>query len=227
MFAVIPAFNEAQSVGAVVATLRGSGVFDEGWPRSGIVVVDDGSTDATAEIAEAAGAMVVRTPKNLGKGGAMLFAYDGLPSVAESGDDRVAFFDADLVGLTEDHVREIAKVSERGFDMVAGLRVKGPVANVVQIVAPLITGQRIVRRWVLDGLPQTCWSGYRIEVAMNDVLERGHGRTAIVMFPGLSARTKLHKTGLFGGLLGQWKMARQIAATKKALRSSGGMSCEL
>jgi glycosyltransferase involved in cell wall biosynthesis len=227
MFAIVPAYNEAPSVGAVVGALRASGVFADPWPRGGIVVIDDGSTDATAEIAEDAGAMVIRTPKNLGKGGAMLYAYEGLPSVEEAGDDRVAFFDADLVGLTADHVREIAAVSKRGFDMVAGLRVKGPVANVVQIVAPLITGQRIVRRWVLDDLPQTCWSGYRIEVAMNDVIERGHGRTAIVMLPGLSARTKLHKTGLFDGLLGQWKMTRQIAATRKALRSSGGLSCAL
>ncbi len=60
---VIPAFNEEASVGAVVGAVLGQGVD--------ALVVDDGSTDATAERARHAGAAVVCLPVNLGVGGAL------------------------------------------------------------------------------------------------------------------------------------------------------------
>ncbi|TML17536.1 MAG: glycosyltransferase family 2 protein, partial [Actinobacteria bacterium] len=60
---VIPAFNEAQSVGPVVVK-----VSSLGYPA---LVVDDGSIDRTAEVAEQAGAVVLRLPVNLGVGGAL------------------------------------------------------------------------------------------------------------------------------------------------------------
>jgi glycosyltransferase involved in cell wall biosynthesis len=60
---IIPAHNEAETVGEVVQAVR-----DEGFP---VVVVDDGSTDATAELADRAGATVLRLVVNLGVGGAL------------------------------------------------------------------------------------------------------------------------------------------------------------
>ena len=63
--AVVPARNEEGAVGRVVAELR---AFD---PELDVVVIDDGSEDATAERAQAAGAAVVRLPFNLGIGGAV------------------------------------------------------------------------------------------------------------------------------------------------------------
>jgi glycosyltransferase involved in cell wall biosynthesis len=62
---VIPAFNEEGGIGAVVAGIRAAGPFAE------VLVVDDGSTDATADRAEAAGARVVRHPYNKGNGAAV------------------------------------------------------------------------------------------------------------------------------------------------------------
>jgi glycosyltransferase involved in cell wall biosynthesis len=67
--AIVPAFNEAGMVGRVVRdVLREGSGFDA-------VVVDDGSTDATAAEAEAAGAVVIRHPFNLGIGGAVQSGY--------------------------------------------------------------------------------------------------------------------------------------------------------
>jgi len=66
---VVPALNEERSVGPLVADIRAES------QKLGIeivpVVIDDGSTDRTAEVAAAAGARVVQLPKNLGIGGAV------------------------------------------------------------------------------------------------------------------------------------------------------------
>jgi glycosyltransferase involved in cell wall biosynthesis len=63
--AIVPAHNEAESIGAVVREIRG---FD---PHVEVVVVDDGSVDRTAALAAEAGAHVLRLPFNLGIGGAV------------------------------------------------------------------------------------------------------------------------------------------------------------
>ena len=63
--AIVPAFNEEASVARVVDELR---AFDPGLE---VVVIDDGSTDRTAEVARGRGARVVRLPFNLGIGGAV------------------------------------------------------------------------------------------------------------------------------------------------------------
>jgi hypothetical protein len=74
MVCVIPAYNEEASIASVVAEVRGR------WPEAACLVVDDGSTDATASRAAAAGAQVCRLPFNLGIGGAVqtgcLYAYE-------------------------------------------------------------------------------------------------------------------------------------------------------
>jgi glycosyltransferase involved in cell wall biosynthesis len=63
--AVVPAFNEQQNVGRVIEEIR---AFDPGLD---IVVVDDGSVDATAAVARQHGAIVLRLPFNVGIGGAV------------------------------------------------------------------------------------------------------------------------------------------------------------
>jgi glycosyltransferase involved in cell wall biosynthesis len=72
--AIVPAFNEAASIAEVVSEIRD---FDRDLE---VLVVDDGSIDATGAIAEAAGATVLRLPINLGIGGAVqagyLYAYE-------------------------------------------------------------------------------------------------------------------------------------------------------
>src|SRR2546422_10099145 len=75
--AAIPAFNEGPTIGSVV--LRAKQYAEE------VVVIDDGSTDDTAEIASLAGAHVIQHARNLGKGTAIrsawLFARERHPEV--------------------------------------------------------------------------------------------------------------------------------------------------
>ncbi len=62
---IIPAFNEAETIGPLVERLK------ELYPSFEIIVVDDGSSDATAEAARKAGALVFRHPYNIGNGAAV------------------------------------------------------------------------------------------------------------------------------------------------------------
>jgi glycosyltransferase involved in cell wall biosynthesis len=86
--AIVPAFNEADSIRPVVAEIRAAD------PDLEVVVVDDGSTDATAALAEGAGATVLRLPYNLGIGAAVqtglqyAFAHDFDLAVQVDGDGQ-------------------------------------------------------------------------------------------------------------------------------------------
>ncbi len=67
--AIVPAYNEAEAIATTVGAIRRHA------PDFDVVVVDDGSTDATAERARRAGATVLRMPFNLGIGGAVQSGY--------------------------------------------------------------------------------------------------------------------------------------------------------
>ena len=82
---VMPAYNEDRSVGRVLDALR-----REGWTN--VIVVDDGSSDRTAEIARSKGVRVVSHPRNMGLGAAL---RTGLEAARGLGAERVVTFDAD------------------------------------------------------------------------------------------------------------------------------------
>lgn len=83
--AIVPARNSASTVGDAVRALRDVPEVDE------VVVVDDGSTDTTTDVARAAGAWVLRLPRNLGKGGAVAAGVAATPET-----DVYLLVDADL-----------------------------------------------------------------------------------------------------------------------------------
>jgi polyprenyl-phospho-N-acetylgalactosaminyl synthase len=109
---VIPAFNEAAVIGAVIADVRS--VFDH------VVCVDDGSTDDTAEIARRAGAHLVRHPINLGQGAAI---QTGVEYARRQPGARIfATFDADGQHRVKDVVAMIQRLCAQDVDVVIGTR---------------------------------------------------------------------------------------------------------
>lgn len=96
---IVPAWNEARNVGSTITEIRDA---DPGYD---IAVVDDGSTDGTAEVARRAGAIVLSLPFNLGVGGAM---RTGFTYARRHGYRRVIQVDAD----GQHNPRDIAAVLE-------------------------------------------------------------------------------------------------------------------
>jgi glycosyltransferase involved in cell wall biosynthesis len=213
MIAIVPAWNEAPTIAAVLRALMGP--FD-----GRVLVVDDGSTDETVSEADGEGASVLSTPKNLGKGQAMRYA---LSRISKSED--VAFFDADLLGFRSQHAHDLLDAFSQGYDMVCGLRDWGSFSNAAQLALPLLTGERIFKRAVLDRIPEDCWNGYGIETAMNDAVARMGGKTALLFMLGVSIRTKAQKDGFVAGNLRHWRMYDAIGEVKQNLKASEGASC--
>lgn len=113
---VVPAFGEADRIGDTVRRLGEALADVEASGGLDVVVVDDGSADATAEAALAAGAdQVVVQPRNLGKGAAVRVG------VAAARGRTIAFTDADLAYGPE-QVRRVLAAVEEGWDAAIGDR---------------------------------------------------------------------------------------------------------
>jgi glycosyltransferase involved in cell wall biosynthesis len=112
--AVVPAYNESSTIRGVVQGLR------EHAPRFDILVVDDGSTDDTYQLARHAGARVLRLPFNLGIGGAV---QAGFVYACERGYDYMAQVDGDGQHDAVELDRLVAAMREEpAIDMVCGSR---------------------------------------------------------------------------------------------------------
>lgn len=107
--AIIPALNEAESIGKVIAALPS--MIDR------IIVVDNGSTDATASIARAAGAHLVEQPER-GYGAACLAGV----AVAIDKADILLFVDADYSDFPEQAPRLLEPIARGEADLVIGSR---------------------------------------------------------------------------------------------------------
>jgi glycosyltransferase involved in cell wall biosynthesis len=105
---VVPAYNESAAVGKVVAGLAAVARWHE------ILVVDDGSTDDTGGVAQAAGATVVRHPYRKGNGAAVK------SGIRRATGEYVLIIDGDGQHRVEDSVKLVARLGE--YDLVVGAR---------------------------------------------------------------------------------------------------------
>jgi len=110
---LIPSYNEARTIGEIVKKLK-----QLGFP---VYMVDDGSTDDTARIAEAAGALVIRNVRNFGKGAAL---REGFKRVLEDGFGTVLLMDGDDQHDIDDIEHLMARMRQTGADIVIGNRMR-------------------------------------------------------------------------------------------------------
>lgn len=114
IYVVVPAYNEERFIGSVVLDARGY--------CQQVIVVDDGSADETARIAELAGALVIRHEHNLGKGAAINTA---LREAIRQQPDVIVMLDADGQHSPGEILRVAAPVLLEGADIVIGSRYLG------------------------------------------------------------------------------------------------------
>lgn len=112
----IPAFNEEESIEAVIRSVR------ESLPEADLLVVDDGSTDRTAALARAAGARVASLPFNQGVGAAHQTAY---MFAVRAGYEVCGQIDGDGQHPASELVKLVAEVEAGRADLVVGTRFSG------------------------------------------------------------------------------------------------------
>ncbi len=184
--ALVPAKDRADSIAPTVAALHGLARVDR------VLVVDDGSSDDTADRAQAAGAEVLRLDRNRGKGGAVLAGVAATPDA-----DVYLLIDADLAATAGAADVLLDPVLADEADLVIGVfppaggrggagRVKGlarwGIARASGFAArePL-SGQRAVRRELVDGLRSA--ERFGLEVAMTIDAVRAGARLREVDVP--------------------------------------------
>jgi glycosyltransferase involved in cell wall biosynthesis len=137
---VIPAYNEEAVIASVITDIRAAG-YDN------ILVVDDGSKDATFKVAQKSGAVAVHHRLNRGKGAA---TKTGIEAAKLLGAEIVVTLDGDGQHNPEDIEKLIAPIVKRKAAVVLGTRLKNPKGMPWYKIAHNLVGNAIV--WYLYGL---------------------------------------------------------------------------
>jgi glycosyltransferase involved in cell wall biosynthesis len=187
---VVPARNEAPTVASVVEACLGCAYARQ------VIVVDDGSTDGTGDLAAAAGAKVVHRHES--EAGSKAHAMEA--GVAATDADAILFVDADCLNLTSDHLDEICRPFVEGrAAMSLGTFDYGWVWNWLVLRSPPTTGERVIPRWVFEAIPPEKLDGYTIEYIINGVVAEHRLPTTARVMRGVAHRTKRDKLGRLEG----------------------------
>jgi glycosyltransferase involved in cell wall biosynthesis len=144
---VIPVFNEAKSLGVLLAQIKALDL-----PAAEIVVIDDGSTDGSASVALRAGATVVRHPYNIGNGAAIK------SGIRAARGKRLVFMDADGQHKPADIPRLLSEAEL--YHMVVGARSKGSKLRFHRNAANLV--YNLLASYVTQFRVKDLTSGFRV-----------------------------------------------------------------
>lgn len=197
---VIPAWNEQSTIKNVILAFRAHPLCHE------IIVVSDGSTDETANVARATGAKVIEFTENQGKGAAME------AGVEKAEKDIIFFSDADILGMDGDIISSIADPVLRGkYAMSMGIQGRSIYwLNRILHFFPLLGGQRVLTKELWYSVPKVYRTRFQIETALN-YYSKKFGKTAhFTLFPEMRQVKKEVKYGFWLGFWRRIKMSVEV-----------------
>lgn len=198
--AIIPALNEEKTISNIIETLKKIKLVDH------IIVVSDGSTDNTANVARKCGVDTIELEENIGKGGAMKVG------VMKSTEDILLFLDADLIGLTIEHVINlITPVLNNKVEMTLGLFKNGKVkTDLAHKLTPFLTGQRALTRALFEKIANIeddlDITRYGVEALLTKFATENNIPYEKIDLPNLTHVTKEKKMGFAEGFKSRVKM---------------------
>lgn len=198
--AIVPAYNEEKNIRTVLRVLRQTRELSE------IIVIDDGSTDRTSEVARQEGARVIRQ-ENRGKAAAMATGANNTNA------DILFFSDADLLGLTPGHVANVvAPVRDGIVGMTVGIRDRGPIGMwMMEHVLPIIGGERAISRDMFLRITEGATSlRFGIETIMNAYCKKNRIPVRLVRMKGVGHIIKEMRYGFFLGFIARMRMIGEI-----------------
>ncbi len=182
---IVPAYNEEESLPAVLVEIR------EAVPDAEILVVNDGSTDATSRVARAAGVLVADLPINLGIGGAMQTGYR---FARRRGSSVAVQVDADGQHDPREIPKLLAPIREGRASLAVGSRYAAPSGY---RSTPLRRVGAALLSWIVSTLTgvavRDTTSGFR--AADRRVID-AYARLYPVDYPEVEALVYLHRQGL-------------------------------
>ncbi len=194
--AVIPAYNEEETIGEVVEIIKENPLVME------TIVVNDGSTDNTAQIADRPGVKVINLAVNHGKGFAMQQGIDACQG------DIILFLDADLLGLNNKHINRLLEpLLNNSADMTVGVFISGRVVtDLAHKITPFLSGQRAIKKELFDKIDDLNLTDYGVEVAITNHVKEQGVKIKEVELKDLSHRMKEEKLGFSKGVVARLKM---------------------
>lgn len=215
--AIVPAFNEQETLAEVIRALQATPKIDE------IIVVSDGSTDATVAIARSFGLKTIHLRRNRGKGGAMAVG------VAHTAARTLVFVDGDILNLSRELLEGLIEPVLAGrSDMNVGIRHRGWLINQIhRKTGPLLSGIRCLRREVFEAVPEGI-DGFAIETGLNWACQELGMRTTTLVLRNLRHLVKEKKRGFLPGLRARFDMFwwvfrsyRYLVRSRPRLRPAG------
>ena len=213
--AIIPVYNEAGKIGRVLDVLRQVDRLRE------IIVVDDGSTDLSAEEIQFAALSdprikLVVNPVNQGKGQAIFLGWQATESRC------LLLLDGDLFGLNPQHILDLINpVLEDHADMAVGQFKKGKWASdIAHWFTPWLSGQRSLRADLLRQVSSKAAAGYGFETALTVAARQYEWRCVRVFLPGVWHLPGEARRGFWKGFKNRARMYRQISS---AWYQAGGL----
>jgi glycosyltransferase involved in cell wall biosynthesis len=199
--AILPAYNEAGRVADVLAAVSRAPSVDQ------VVVVNDGSTDSTAaRVLESPDVYLLSLPRNQGKGAAMAAGARFTDA------DVLLFLDADLIGLTPEHVERLVEPVKNGRAQMAVGRFCGGRywTDLSQRIAPSVSGQRAIAREVFDQIPFVSSARYGVEMLITRFCRYYRIPTVAISLRGVTHPMKEEKLGMLRGWASRGRMYGQI-----------------